>query len=107
MSARMAAAFFRFVMLVALSMMPFSMSGAAAAPVPIAASGSGHCGDHQKPADSPSAPKAHCAACAALPAAEAPIAVEEIRPALLLNVEAEQWIAEREPDIDTPPPKQG
>jgi hypothetical protein len=107
MSARMAAVFFRFVMLVALSLMPFSMSGAAAAPVWVAASESGHCGDHQKPADSPSAPKAHCAACAALPAAEAPIAVEEMRPALLLGVEAERWMAEREPDIDTPPPKLG
>ena len=107
MSPGMAAAFFRFVMLVALSLMPFSMSGAAAAPLPAAASEAGHCGENQKPADAPSAPKAHCAACAALPAAEVPIAVAQLRPALLLEVEAERWIAEREPDIDTPPPKLG
>ncbi|HEU0285319.1 MAG TPA: hypothetical protein VFR52_09275 [Sphingomicrobium sp.] len=103
----MAAAFFRFVMLVALSLMPFSMSGAMAAPVQTAAKSGGHCDEHQKPADAPSAPKAHCAACAALPAGDAPVAVAELRPALLLEVEPERWITEREPDIDTPPPKLG
>ena len=101
----MAAAFIKFTMLVALSLMPFSMSGATAAPVSVASAESGHCGDHQKPADAPSAPKAHCAACAALPVSDATAVVEKLRPALLLNVEAQRWIAEREPDIDTPPPK--
>ena len=95
-------------MLIALSLMPFSMSGAAAASVPTAtAETGGHRDDHQKPADAPSAPKAHCAACAALPAIDAPLAVAELRPAMLRNIEAERRITEREPDIDTPPPKIG
>ena len=95
-------------MLVSLALMPFSMSGAATASVPATASApSGHCDEHQKPADAPSAPQAHCGACAALPAADDPIAAAELRPVLLRESEAERWIADREPDIDTPPPKLG
>jgi hypothetical protein len=100
--------FFRFVMVVSLALMPLSMGGAAMASVPATASApSGHCDEHHKPADAPSTPKAHCGACAALPATDAPIAVAGLRPVLLREIEAERLIAEREPDIDTPPPKLG
>ena len=95
-------------MLVSLALMPFSMSGAAMASADATASApSGHCDEHQKPADAPSAPKAHCGACAALPASDTPIASVGLRPVLLREIEAERWTAEREPDIDTPPPKLG
>jgi len=67
----------RLVMLLALAFMPLSMAGAQAA---TPAAGSEHCGDRQKPADSPAVPKAHCAACAALPALDSPAAVEAICP---------------------------
>ena len=104
----MAATFLRLMMLVALAIMPFGMAGAPAAALPsTAAASGGHCDDHQKPADAPSTPKAHCAACAALPVSDSPVAVAEFRPILLRVVRAEQWLAEQEPDIDTPPPKLG
>lgn len=91
-------------MLVALALMPLSMaSPVAAGPVPSA----GHCDDQQKPADEPSAPKAHCAACAALPAIEIAKAVSDLRPTALLDVAADLWIAEPGPETDTPPPKLG
>ena len=105
---RMVPALLRLMTLVALLFMPLSMASAPAAASPSAStSSSGHCDEHQKPAEAPTAPKAHCAACAALPAGDAPVAVEQLRPAILLNVEAERWITAREPDIDTPPPKLG
>ena len=104
----MAATFLRLMMLVALAIMPFGMAGAPAAALPsTAAASGGHCDDHQKPADGPSTPKAHCAVCAALPAGDTSMAVSELRPVLLRVVQAEQWLAEQEPDIDTPPPKLG
>lgn len=105
--AGMPAVLLRLVMMMALAFMPFGMTNAPAMAASVASSASGHCDEHQKPADAPSAPKAHCAACAALPAGDAPVAVAELRPALLLEVEPERWITEREPDIDTPPPKLG
>jgi len=107
MPARMGADLLRLVMLVALAIMPFSMASAPAAALPSTAASGGHCDHHQEPADTPSAPKAHCAACAALPAVDSSIAVAELRPVLLRVARAEQWIAEQEPDIDTPPPKLG
>ena len=108
MSPRMAAALLRLVMLVAVALMPFSMARASIAVAPLAAEASGgHCNDRQEPADVPSSPKPHCAVCAALPAGEAPPVNAELRPVLLRVVEAARWIAEREPDIDTPPPKVG
>ena len=94
--------------MVALLFMPLSMASVPAAALPSPATVSaGHCDEHQKPADAPSAPKAHCAVCAALPVGDAPVTVAELRPALPLEVEVERWIAERKPDIDTPPPKLG
>ena len=92
-------------MLVALSLMPFSMTSASAAAAPLLASE--HCADHQKPTDAPAAPNPHCAACAALPAVETPAAVEDLRPTLQLTDRAEQWLTEQEPETDTPPPKNG
>ena len=105
----MAATFLRLMMVVALAIMPFGMASVpAAAALPSTAQASaGHCDDHQKPTDAPSTPKAHCAVCAALPAGDTSIAVAELRPVLLRVVQAEQWLAEQEPDIDTPPPKLG
>ena len=104
----MAATFLRLMMLVAHAIMPFGMAGAPAAALPsTAAASGGHCDDHQKPADGPSTPKAHCAVCAALPAGDTSMAVSELRLVLLRVVQAEQWLAEQEPDIDTPPPKLG
>jgi hypothetical protein len=104
----MAAAFLRFMTMVALLFMPLSMASAPAAASPSASTSStGHCDEHQKPAEAPTVPKAHCAVCAALPVGDATVTIAELRPALLLEVEVERWIAEREPDIDTPPPKLG
>jgi hypothetical protein len=96
----------RLAMLLALALMPFSMAAPAAAALSPAA-GSEHCADHQKPVDAPVAPKAHCAACAALPAMEAPCPVEELRPTMQLVVAADRWITERGPETATPPPKNG
>ena len=92
-------------MLFALALMPFSMASAPAAALTLTPGATGHCEDHQKPADTPAAPKAHCAACAALPAIESPASVAELRPALPRQDEAEMWIAERGPETDDPPPK--
>jgi hypothetical protein len=104
----MATTFLRLMMLIALAIMPFGMASAPASALRSAAAASGgHCDDHQKPADAPSTPKAHCAVCAALPAIDTSMAVSELRPVLLRVVQAEQWLAEQEPDIDTPPPKLG
>ena len=102
----MASALLRLVMLVALALMPFSMAGAPAAALAATPDASaGHCTEHQKPADAPSTPKAHCATCAALPVLEAATADLELRPVLLLQVEADNWITEPGPETDTPPPK--
>jgi len=100
----------RLFLLAALALMPFGMAGASAATNSTEhAVSAGHCDDQQQqqPTDSPSAMKAHCAVCAALPVIETNPAVLELRPALLLVVEADRWIVERGPETDTPPPKLG
>lgn len=93
-------------MLIALALMPFSMVAAPA--VALAATpdaSAGHCDEHQKPADTPSAPKAHCATCAALPALDTSAPDVDLEPVMSLTVAAEHWVAERGPDTDPPPPK--
>jgi hypothetical protein len=92
-------------MLMALVLMPMGMASAPAAAHVSITGPSGHCGDQQKPEDVPTAPKAHCAACAALPAPEALAHLAELRPAMLLQVEADQWVTEPGPETATPPPK--
>jgi hypothetical protein len=92
----------------ALAITPFGMASASAAALPPAAAVSGgRYDDHHKPADAPSTPKAHCAVCAALPAINTSMAISELRLFLLRVVQAEQWLVEQEPDIDTPSPKLG
>ena len=101
----MASALLKFAMLIALALMPFSMAGVPAAAVAMPAASAAHCDQDQQPTDAPSAPKVHCATCAALPAIDTPAPTAELRPALLLQVEADVWITERGPETDTPPPK--
>ena len=102
----MASMLARLMMLVALALMPLNMASASAeAFAPSPAGTSGHCADHQRPAEVPSSPMVDCAACTALPAIETPAAVDELRPTMKLVVKADRWIAAQEPETDTPPPK--
>ena len=95
----------RILTIVALALMPAGMLGQPAAAQTIATASHGHCDDRQKPADDPTLPKAHCAACAALPAMDFSVTTAELRPDAPLHVAAQQWIMEPAPDTATPPPK--
>ena len=102
----MASTLLRLMMLFALALMPLGMAGGPAAAHSAATATSDHCGGSQEnPADAPAVPKAHCAACAALPAVDPPPAIAELRPSMVLQVEAEHWVTEAGPETDTPPPK--
>ena len=75
-------------MLIALALMPFEHGGCADCGIGSnAGKRPGHCDEHQKPVDAPSAPKAHCATCAALPATDTSAAIAELRPGPLLQVQ--------------------
>jgi hypothetical protein len=100
----MASALLRTLLLIALALMPLSMTGAAAA-APSPAAASGHCDDHQKPADAPAKMNLHCATCAALPAVEANAADPALRPELPRLVKAASALSDTEPETDTPPPR--
>lgn len=100
----MASIVLRFLTLLALAFMPMGMATTpAAAHPPVGASG--HCEERQKPVDAPATPKAHCAACAALPAVDLAVALSDLRPAAPRQVVAQQWVTERGPELATPPPK--
>jgi hypothetical protein len=99
----MAAAISRFVLLVALALMPMGMASAPAA-VPVAAA-AGHCDEHQQPADAPTKVDMHCATCAALPAIQVPVGDPELRPALPRFAAVSSALSDTQPEIATPPPK--
>ena len=102
--ALMASALIRLAALVAVLLMPIGMASAPAMAQPAPAAG-GHCDGHQDPAEAPSKPQAHCMACSALPAMDAPAPAEAMvpkMPRLLARVAATASIV---PEIATPPPK--
>lgn len=92
-------------MLVALALMPLSMTGTATAAAPSPGAAAGHCDDHQKPTDAPAKMSMHCATCAALPAVQANIADRGLRPELPRLVKAADALSDTEPETDTPPPR--
>ena len=92
-------------MLVALALMPLGMAGAPAAAGPLAGAGSGHCDEHQKPADAPADVDMHCATCAALPVLETAAGGSELRPELPRLVHAARAMTDAEPELATPPPR--
>jgi hypothetical protein len=102
--ARMPAALLRLVMLIALAFMSFGMTNAPAMAASGSGSASGHCDEHQKPADAPAKMDMHCATCAALPAAET-IEVAELRPQAPILISAIHALSDTQPEIATPPPK--
>jgi hypothetical protein len=93
----------RFLIVLALALMPMGMTGAAAATGPVAMSD--HCDEHQPPAHSPTKSESHCATCSALPAVNAPIAVMELRPALPRLVTVANAMSDTDVETATPPPR--
>ena len=102
--ARMPVVLLRLVMLIALAFMPFGMTNAPAMAASGSGSASGHCDEHQKPADAPAKMDMHCATCAALPATET-IEVAELRPQAPILISAIHALSDTQPEIATPPPK--
>ena len=102
--AGMPAVLLRLVMLIALAFMPFGMTNAPAMAASVASSASGHCDEHQKPADAPAKMDMHCATCAALPA-DAAAEVAELRPQAPILISAIHALSDTQPEIATPPPK--
>ena len=102
--ARMPAAFLRLVTLIALALMPFGMTNAPAMAASVSGSASGHCDEHQGPADAPAKMDMHCATCAALPAVAA-AEVAELRPQGPILISAARALSDTQPEIATPPPK--
>lgn len=102
--AGMPAVLLRLVMMMALAFMPFGMTNAPAMAASVASSASGHCDEHQKPADAPAKMDMHCATCAALPADE-PAEVAELRPQAPILISAIHALSDTHPEIATPPPK--
>ena len=102
--AGMPAVLLRLAMLIALTLMPFGMANAPAMAASVASSASGHCDEHQKPADAPAKMDMHCATCAALPADE-PAEVAELRPQAPILISAIHALSDTQPEIATPPPK--
>jgi hypothetical protein len=101
----MATAVLRLLALFALVLMPLSMASAPASAQLSAAAPAGHCDDHQQPAKAPAGPQAHCTACAALPAIDAPAPVAELTPETPMLIALAAFLAGIEPDTATPPPK--
>lgn len=97
----------RFLTLVAVLLMPVGMIGSpAAAAAPAAMADSGHCGEHEGQKDSPPAmAKMHCAACSALPAAEAGSKTAALLPTVPPGIGPVPAFDGIVPDITTPPPK--
>ena len=102
--APMASAFFRLVALIAVLLMPAGMATAPAMAQAAPAAG-GHCDEQKDPAESPSKPQAHCMACSALPAMEAPVAAEAMIPKMPRMIAPMAATASIVPEIATPPPK--
>jgi hypothetical protein len=102
--AAMPAVLLRLVMLLALVGMPFGMTIAPAMAAGVSGTASGHCDEHQKPADAPAKMDMHCATCAALPA-EAGFMLAELRPQAPTVISAVHALSDTVPEIATPPPK--
>ncbi len=102
----MASAVLKLVAFLAVLLMPLGIATAPAAAEPHSATAaSGHCDEHQKPAEAPAEPQAHCTGCSALPAMEAPAAAGEARPQAPMLLALSDFRAGVEPDTITPPPK--
>ena len=101
----MTAALIRFLMVVALALMPFGVASAPAVAADVSASASaGHCDDDGQPTGAPATMDMHCATCAALPAVET-AEVRELRPEAPVLIAATDALTDTEPEIATPPPK--
>lgn len=94
----------RLVMLLALAIMPFGMASAPAVAATVSIAAAGHCDEHQKPADAPAKMSMHCAACAALPAADLVI-VDELKPQAPKLISAMNALSDTKPEIAIPPPR--
>jgi hypothetical protein len=107
----MAAAILRLLTLVAFMLMPLSMTSAGATPMPAdhsaMAIGAGHC-DEQPEQDKTPAAKMDCTAtCAALPGAEVWVPLPVLKPMASRTVALTAPFSGIEPEIATPPPRQG
>ena len=94
----------RFMMLVALAFKPLGMTGTPAVAATTFSTATGHCDEHQQPADAPAKMSMHCAACAALPAVES-TAVPELKPQAPARISAMNALSDTKPEIATPPPR--
>jgi len=101
----MASTVLRLLALIALVLMPLSMTSASASAQPNATAPAGHCDDHQQPAKVPAGPQVHCTACAALPAIDTPVPIAELSPETPMLIALAAFLAGIEPDTATPPPK--
>jgi hypothetical protein len=95
----------KFLLVLALALMPMGIAGsqATAAAGPVATSN--HCDEHQPPAHSPGKPGSHCATCSALPAVDAPVAAMGPGPALPMFVTGANAMSDTELETATPPPR--
>jgi hypothetical protein len=109
----MGVAIFRLLALIAIALMPLGMAGPAMAQ-PISADHSalamqmGHCNEQPTKEKTPAPSKMDCTAmCTALPAADSLLPAETIRPLALLTAAIAAPFTGIEPEIATPPPRQG
>ena len=111
--ARMIAVLSRFVLLLALVLMPFGMAGTPANAQPMPANHEmvqqGHCDEQSDRDKAPahSSQQMHCAMCAALPAAEPPSPSASLRPATPRKIATVSPFNGIDLEIATPPPRQG
>jgi hypothetical protein len=91
--------------LVACLLMPFGMANAATTVQHEPQAQSDHCSGRGQPADAPAHPQLHCAACAALPAIEAPSADAIALPSAAVELPFVQVFSGIDPETATPPPK--
>ena len=100
------AAVLKFLMVLALALMPMGMASAQATSATGPVAMSDHCDEHQPPVHSPAkSDNMHCATCSALPAVDAPVAVMELRPTLPRLVTAANAMSDTELETATPPPR--
>jgi len=109
----MGAAIFRLLALVAIVLMPLGMTGPAMAQPTSAehtalAMQMGHCNEQPAKEKAPGPSNMDCTAmCTALPAADSPLPAETMRPVALLTAAIAARFTGIEPEIATPPPRQG
>lgn len=103
--AGMASALLRLLMLAALLLMPTGMAGAPALAASSGSAAAGHCDEHEEPADAPAKPQAHCTACSALPAIEAPEQLAGLIPQAPRLLARSTPFSDVQPEIATPPPR--